>query len=230
MIFHILTIFPDIFTSYFNESILKRAQDKKIIKIKAHDLRKWTTDKHKTVDDRPYGGGAGMVLKAEPIIKAITVIKSRNKKSKIILLSAKGNKWNQAMAKKYANPEYSGNNIILICGRYEGVDERVIKIAKNMFGAKNVAEISIGDYVLTGGEIPAMIITDSITRLLPGVLGNKESVINESHSTLNQLEHPQYTRPEELKINGKIYKVPKVLLSGNHKNTEEWKNKNSKKL
>ncbi len=240
MNFHLITIFPNIFNSYFNESIIKRAQEKKIINIKTHDLRKWTNDKHNTVDDKPYGGGAGMVLMAEPISKALQSLKklqitnyklqknSKSKKlnSKIVLLSAKGKKWNQTMAKKYAKLD----NIILICGRYEGVDERVTKVAKDMFGAKNVEEISIGEYVLTGGEIPAMTIIDSIARLLPGVLGNKDSAKFESHSEAGKLEHPQYTRPEILEVAGKKYKVPKVLLSGDHKKIKEWKNKKSKKI
>ncbi len=219
MDFHIITIFPQILDSYINESILKRAQAKKIIKIKTHDLRKWTKDKHKTVDDRPFSGGAGMILMAEPIIKSVKFIKSKikNKNSKIILLSAKGEKWNQAMAKKYSKLD----NLILICGRYEGVDERIKKFVD--------AEISVGDYVLTGGELPAMIITDSITRLLPGVLGNKESALHESHSEKNILEHPHYTRPEVLKIGKHSLKVPKVLLSGNHAKIQEWKNKHNKK-
>jgi tRNA (guanine37-N1)-methyltransferase len=219
MNFNIITIFPNIFDSYFNESIIKRAQNKKIIKIKTRDLRQWTKDKHKTVDDKPYGGGAGMVLMAEPIIKAVTALqKSKIPNSKIILLSAKGKKWNQAMAKRYSKLD----NLILICGRYEGVDERVKKLIDE--------EISIGDYVLTGGEIPAMVIIDSVTRLLPGVLGNEESAVNESHSNLGVLEHPHYTRPEVLKINCKNYKVPKVLLSGNHAEIEKWRNKQSRKI
>jgi len=224
MNFHIITIFPKIFDSYFNESIIKRARDKKIIEIKTHDLRRWTKDKHKTVDDKPYGGGAGMLLIAEPIIKSLQYLykksKIKNQKSKIILLSAKGKKWDQTIVKRYAKLD----NITLICGRYEGVDERVKKFIDE--------EISIGDYILTGGEIPAMIIIDSITRLLPGVLGNEESAVNESHNNPGVLEHPQYTRPEVLKINGKNYKVPKVLLSGNHAEIEKWrklKNKITKK-
>jgi len=221
MRFNIITIFPEIFSSYFNESILKRAQNKKIINIKTHDLRQWAKDKHKTVDDKPYGGGAGMLLMAEPIIKSIKLIKAKNKNTKVILLSAKGKKWNQAMAKRYANPEYSGDNITLICGRYEGVDERVKKFIDE--------EISIGDYVLTGGEIPAMVIIDSITRLLPNVLGNEDSAKFESHSEVGKLEYPQYTRPEILKINGKNYKVPKILLSGNHAKLQEWYNDHNKK-
>lgn len=229
MIFNIITIFPEIFNSYFNESILGRARKNKIIEIKTHDLRKWTTDKHKTVDDAPYGGGAGMVMKVEPIYKALRSLRQqtaddrRQKKTRVILLSAKGKKWNQQMAKKYSKLD----NVILICGRYEGVDERVKKFIDE--------EISIGDYVLTGGEIPAMIIVDSITRLLPGALGNTESAKQESHSEPGVLEHPQYTRPEifaaqaDVGVGGiKKYKVPKILLSGNHKKIAEWRKKHSK--
>jgi len=216
MTFDIITIFPDIFNSYFSESIIKRAQEKKIIKIISHNLRTYSIDKHNTVDDRPYGGGAGMVLMAEPIIKTIKSIKKKSEKQKIILLSAKGKKWNQQLAKKYAKLD----NITLICGRYEGVDERVKKFVDE--------EISIGDYVLTGGEIPAMIIIDSVTRLLPGVLGNEQSAQHESHSTKNILEHPQYTRPEVLTIGDKKLRVPKVLLSGNHAKIEKWRKQKSK--
>ncbi len=237
------------FSSYFNESILARAQKNKIIEIKTHNLRKWATDKHKTVDDAPYGGGAGMVMKVEPIYRALQAIKKQNKEAKrqkIILLSAKGKKWNQQMAKKYSKMD----SIILICGRYEGVDERVKKFIDE--------EISIGDYVLTGGEIPAMVVVDSVTRLLPGVLGNAESARQESHSEPGVLEHPQYTRPEIFTVPANIkrkktktplsgsrsrsdagakmvekvknYRVPKVLLSGDHKKIKEWKEKHSKKL
>ncbi len=220
MNFHIITIFPDIFNSYFNESILKRAQKNKIIKIKTHNLREWTKDKHKTVDDTPYGGGAGMIMKIDILFKALSSIKnklSKNKKTKVILLSAKGKTWNQQMAKKYSKLD----NVLLICGRYEGVDERIKKFIDD--------EISIGDYVLTGGEIPAMTIVDSITRLLPNVLGNKESSINESHSVPGVLEYPQYTRPEIFEANNKKYRVPPVLLSGNHKKIREWRSEKSKK-
>jgi tRNA (guanine37-N1)-methyltransferase len=230
MTFHIITIFPKIFDSYFNESILKRAQKNNLISIKIHNLRDWTTDKHKTIDDTPFGGGAGMVMKIEPLYKAVSSIMynvSRNKKNtyytkykiqntKIILLSAKGKKWNQTMAKKYSKLD----NVILICGRYEGVDERITKFIDE--------EISIGDYVLTGGEIGAMAIVDSVTRLLPGALGNAESAKNESHSLPGILEHPQYTRPEVFSTNHKKLRVPKILLSGNHKKIEEWRKKHSK--
>lgn len=218
MDFHIITIFPKIFDSCFSESIIKRAQQKKIIKIKIYDLRHWAAGKHKQVDDRPYGGGAGMVLMAEPIIKALKHKNIKTKGSKIILLSAKGKKFNQTTARRYAKLD----DIILICGRYEGIDERVKKFVDE--------EISVGDYVLTGGEIPAMVIVDSITRLLPGALGNNESALHESHSTAGVLEHPHYTRPEILTLNGKRYSVPKVLLSGDHKKIEEWRRKKSKYL
>lgn len=226
MNFHIITIFPKIFSSYCNESIIKRAQENKSIKIKTHDLRQWTGDKHKTVDDTPYGGGAGMVMKVEPIYKSLQDLKSKTKnqpagrqgkKSKIILLSAKGKTWNQQMAKDYSELD----EIIFVCGRYEGVDERVKEFIDE--------EISIGDYVLTGGELGAMVLIDSITRLLPGVLGNIESAIDESHSTPGQLEYPQYTRPEIFKADGKEYKVPDILLSGNHKEIAKWRRKHSKK-
>jgi len=220
MTFHIITIFPNIFNSYFSESIIKRVQNKKVVKIKIYDLRRWAKGKHRQVDDRPYGGGAGMVLMAEPIIKALRVLKLevRSKKLKVILLSAKGKKWTQAMAQRYAKLD----NIILICGRYEGVDERVKKFVDE--------EISVGDYILTGGEIPAMVIVDSLTRLLPGALGNSNSAKFESHSQAGILEHPQYTRPEVLETDGKKYKVPKVLLSGDHKKIEEWRDKKSEKI
>ncbi len=219
MIFHIITIFPEIFNSYFNESILKRAQEKGIIEIKIYNLRKWTTDRHKTVDDSPYGGGAGMIMKVEPVYKALCALKKRkltkNKKQKIILLSAKGKSWTQSVAKKYVRFD----EMILICGRYKGVDERIIEFVDE--------EISIGDYVLTGGEIPAMVIVDSITRLLPGSLGNIESAKNESYSRPNVLEYPQYTRPKIFKAGGKKYKVPEILLSGNHEKIKDWRAKNS---
>jgi tRNA (guanine37-N1)-methyltransferase len=211
MIFHVITIFPKIFDSYFSESIIKRARDKKLVEIKIHNLRDYTTNKHKTVDDTPYGGGAGMVLKVEPIHKCLKAIKS--KKTRIILFSAKGKRYTQADAKRLKKYE----NIIMICGRYEGVDERVAKYLAD-------EEISIGEYVLTGGEIPAMAVVDSITRLVPGALGNAQSPKNESFSKKSYLEHPQYTKPAEYNK----WKVPEVLLGGNHKEIDIWRNKQSK--
>lgn len=221
MTFHIITIFPKIFDSYFNESIIKRAKNNKLINIKVHNLRDYTKDKHKTVDDTPYGGGAGMVLKIEPIWRCVQFLSSKFKaqssklsKTRIILFSAKGKRFTQADAKRLKKYE----NLILICGRYEGVDERVAKYLAD-------EEISIGDFVLTGGEIPAMVVVDSITRLIPGVLGNLESPQNESFSKKNYLEYPQYTKPAEYNK----WKVPEVLLSGDHKEIEKWRKKNSKK-
>ncbi|PIY78684.1 MAG: tRNA (guanosine(37)-N1)-methyltransferase TrmD, partial [Parcubacteria group bacterium CG_4_10_14_0_8_um_filter_35_7] len=169
--FDILTIFPNIFDSYFSESIIKRAQKRKLVKIKIHNLRDYTTDKHRTVDDAPYGGGAGMVMKVEPIYKALHALKSKiqNPKSKVILLSPKGRQFNQRLAERFSNLD----RIILICGRYEGVDERVSKFVDK--------KISIGPYVLTGGELPVMIIVDVITRLIPGVI-KKESLEEETFS------------------------------------------------
>jgi tRNA (guanine37-N1)-methyltransferase len=219
MIFDIVTIFPEMLDSYFKEGMVGRAIGKKIIKIKAHNLRDWTDDKHRSVDDSPYGGGAGMVMKAEPIYQALRALEVRSKKSegrkkkskKIVLLSAKGKNWNQKMAREYSKLK----EVIFVCGRYEGVDERVLNFIDE--------EISIGDYVLTGGELGAAVIIDSITRLLPGVLGNAESAVAESHSAEGVLEYPQYTRPEVFTIGKKKHRVPKVLLSGDHKKIEEWR-------
>jgi tRNA (guanine37-N1)-methyltransferase len=215
MQFNIITIFPDIFDSYFTKGMIKRAQEKKIIKIINSDLRRFADpkDAHKSVDDTPYGGGAGMVLKIEPIYKALKAIK-RKKKSRVILFSAKGKTLTQTdlqRLKKY-------DQLIMICGRYEGVDNRV---AEHLIDE----EISIGNYVLTGGEIPAMILVDGITRLLPGVLGNLESSKDESFSKANELEYPQYTKPEKFKT----WKVPPVLLSGHHGKIKEWR-ENQKKI
>lgn len=222
MKFHLLTIFPSIFDSYLNESILKRAADKKLVRFKIHNLRDYTNDKHKTVDDTPYGGGAGMLMKIEPLYKSITAIKKLNRrvkpsKRKVILMSASGKTWNQSLAKKYSKLE----EIVFICGRYEGVDARIKHFIDE--------EISVGDYVLTGGELPALTIIDSITRLIPGVLGNKESIIEESHSEEGVNEYPQYTRPEIFKVGTKKYPIPKILLSGNHKDIKAWREKNSQK-
>jgi len=226
MRFDIITIFPGIFDSYFKESIIKRARQKKLVKINIHNLRDYTNDKRRTVDDRPYGGGFGMVLMVEPIYQAVKAIKKKSpaKKSraasgegKVILLSAKGKKFDQPMARRLAKLD----QIILICGRYEGVDERVAKYIAD-------EEISIGDYILTGGELPAMVVVDTISRLVPGVITEgslKEESFNKSDG---HREYPQYTRPETIIIGGKKRNVPKVLLSGNHQKIKEWQKKCSK--
>ncbi|HUT22445.1 MAG TPA: tRNA (guanosine(37)-N1)-methyltransferase TrmD [Candidatus Bipolaricaulota bacterium] len=217
MKYDILTLFPEIFDSYLNESILGRAQKNKKIQIKIHDIRKNAIDKHNTADDKPYGGGPGMVMMIEPIYKTLKKIR-RKKNSKVILLSARGKTWTQQRAQKYKKLD----QLILICGHYEGVDERI----KNFIDE----EISIGDYVLTGGELGAMVLVDSISRLIPGVLGKKESLKEESHSQKGYLEYPQYTRPEIFKAGGKKYAVPEILLSGHHLKINEWRQRQSKKF
>lgn len=229
MRFDIITIFPDLFNGFISESLLARAQKKKLIKINLHNLRKWTDDKHQTVDGRPYGGGTGMVLKIEPIFKAVSSLqfpvsrkskietKNSKLKTRVVLLSAKGKTFTQKDARRLA--KY--NQIIFICGRYEGVDERVAKYVAD-------EEISIGNYVLFGGEIPAMVIMEAVSRLIPGVVAKEESVKNESFAKGIIKEHPHYTRPKVFVLNGKKLKVPPVLLSGNHKKIEEWRNKHSK--
>ncbi len=220
MKFQLLSIFPDILDSYLNDSIIKRALDKKIIKIEKFNPRTWTHDRHRSVDDTPYGGGAGMLMKMEPLYAALKDINKKShvdsKKRKIVLLSASGKTWNQKLAKQYSKLD----EVLFICGRYEGVDARIKKFID--------VEISIGDYVLTGGELPAMIIIDSITRLLPGVLGNADSISEESHSEENVLEYPQYTRPAVFEAGGKKFKVPSVLLEGNHAKIKAWREKQQK--
>jgi tRNA (guanine37-N1)-methyltransferase len=211
----IITIFPKIFDSYLNESILKRAQKRKQVRIKIHNLRDFTKDSHKKVDDKPYGGGAGMVIKAEPVLCAVSALKIKTKKFKIVILSAKGKQFNQKLAQKWAKLD----QLILISGRYEGIDERV-KIALK------AEEISIGPYVLTDGDIAAMAIISAITRLIPGVI--KPESLKEESDFVRELEYPQYTRPEVLVYKGKKYRVPKILLSGNHKKIEEWRKKHQR--
>jgi len=215
MQFDIITIFPKLFDSFINESLIKKSLEKRLIKICVHDLRDWSKGKHKQVDDTPYGGGAGMVMMAEPIIKALKHLstKTLEHKKKIILLTPDGKKWNQNLAKKYSKL----NNLILICGRYQGIDARV----ENLIDEK----ISIGPYVMSGGEIPAMTIVESVARLIPGYLGNVESLKDETFSDkdLKKKTYAQYTRPEILKIGNKKYKVPSVLLSGNHAEVKKWR-------
>ncbi len=213
MRFHIVTIFPNIFDSYLNESILGRAIKNKLISVKFYNPRdfiKAPKNNYRPVDDKPYGGGPGMVMRAEPLLKAIekAISVARNKKVLIINFIPSAEKFTTNYAKTISKTH---TDIILICGRYEGIDARVDKILKTK-------KISIGDYVLTGGEIPAMILIDCVSRQIPGVLGKYESLEEERISSSEV-----YTRPEVLKYKNKNYKVPKVLLSGNHKKIEEWK-------
>ncbi len=220
MKFNLITIFPDIFSSYLNEGMMARALDRNIINIEKVNLRDFTSDKHKTVDDTPYGGGAGMLLKIEPLYQALKHLKAKPglRTKKIILLSASGKTWTQKKAQEYSKLK----EITFICGRYEGVDDRIKEFIDE--------EISVGNYVLTGGELPAMTIIDSITRLIPDVLGNDESLKDESHSQEYLLEYPQYTRPEKFQYGKKTLSVPKVLLSGNHKEIKEWREKKGKRI
>jgi len=212
MQFDIITIFPHILDSYFAEAQIKRAVNKKLVSVKIHDLREYTEDRHRTTDDIPYGGGAGMVMKVEPIYKNVEAIvrKSPNKRKdiKIILLSAKGKPYDQKKARELAK-KYK--QIVLICGRYEGVDERVVKYVAD-------EEISLGPYVLSGGELGAAVIIDSVARLTPGVVGNAMSLVEESHET-EAVEYPQYTRPEIFRG----WKVPRILLSGDHGKIKKWR-------
>lgn len=224
MKFDILTIFPEMFSGYFDESIIKRAQKKKLLNIRVHDLRKWATDKHRKVDDKPYGGGPGMVFKVEPIARALRALRCqvsgvRSHGVRIVLTSARGKQFTAADARRLAKYK----RVVIICGRYEGVDERV---AEHLVDE----EISIGPYVLTGGELPAMVMIDSIARQIPGVLGKFES-LEESRGGNSST----YTRPEVFEgVRGQVsgvrknWKVPRVLLSGDHKKIEEWRKKHKK--
>jgi len=218
--FDVITIFPEMFNSYLKESLISRAQEKKFIKVNLHNLRKWTNDRHQTVDGRPFGGGLGMVLRVEPIFKAVKALrtKSKNKKSKVIFFTPRGEKFDQQLAYKLSKLD----QVIFICGRYEGVDERVPQKIADM-------EISIGDYDLMGGELPAMVMIESISRLVPGVIG-KEQLLGERISKSGGfLEYAQYTRPEVFSPKkGTNWKVPEVLLSGDHKKIDDWKKEHGK--
>lgn len=218
MKFDVITLFPQIFEGFKNESLLARAQKKKLLSLKTHNLRDWTTDNHKTVDGRPYGGGAGMVLMIEPISKAVKKVKAKKGKTRVVLLSAKGKTFTQKDARRLLKYD----QVVFVCGRYEGVDERV---------AEHIVdeELSLGNFVLFGGEVASMVMIEAVARLIPGVVAKTESIINESFSDKDALikEHPQYTRPEVFVINGKKLKVPPVLLTGNHAKINEWRKKKS---
>lgn len=217
--FDVITIFPDIFGSYVKESLIARALKKKLIKINIYNLRKWAKDKHKTVDDKPFGGGLGMVMKVEPIFKAVSAIKKK-KKSKVILFTPRGKKFDQKIAYQLSKLD----QVIFICGRYEGVDERV---------AENIAdmELSIGDFVLMGGEIPAMAVIETVSRLIPKVIAKEQLLKERITKEKDFIEYAQYTRPEVFEAkNNRKWKVPKVLLSGDHKKIDEWKRARGKSI
>ncbi|MFC1686418.1 tRNA (guanosine(37)-N1)-methyltransferase TrmD [Patescibacteria group bacterium] len=218
--FNIVTIFPEMFKSFLNTSLIKRAIKKKLIKVNLIDIRKFTKDKHRSVDDSPFGGGPGMVLKIEPIYKALKSL--GNKKGHVILLTPQGKRFEQKKAKSLSKQKI----ITLICGHYEGFDER---IREHLIDE----QISIGDYVLTGGEIPACVLIDSIGRLVKDVVGKEESIKEESFDIQGKkmLEYPQYTRPEVFKPDKKTeWEVPKILLSGDHKKVKEWRDKHTREV
>jgi tRNA (guanine37-N1)-methyltransferase len=203
----VITLFPGIFTGPLQESLLKKAQENGLVSITVYNLRDWCLDKHKTADDAPYGGGPGMVMKAEPLFSAIETIKTRSNHAKTILLSPQGNVFNQKIASRLSQEK----ELILICGRYEGIDERVKDVLVD-------EEVSIGDYVLNGGEMPALVLIETITRLIPGVVGDAQSIVQDSFFE-NTLDYPHYTRPAEFRG----LKVPEVLLTGHHGEVDSWR-------
>lgn len=205
----VITLFPGIFAGPLQESLLKKAQENGLVTITVHNLRDWCTDKHKTADDAPYGGGPGMVMKAEPLFAAIESIKAQRSQAKTILLSPQGRVFHQKIASRLSEEK----ELILICGRYEGIDERVKDALVD-------EEISIGDYVLNGGEMPALVLIETITRLIPGVVGDAQSIVQDSFYE-NSLDYPHYTRPAEFRG----LKVPEVLLTGHHGEVDNWRRK-----
>ena len=209
----VLTLFPDILTAYLNESIIKRAREKNLLDIKLYNIRDFASGPHRTVDDSPYGGGAGMVFKPEPIFRIVDYLKKDGEPRKVILLSPQGVTFDQSKAEAYAKED---RRFIFICGRYEGIDERVKVLVDE--------EISIGDYVITGGELGALVIIDAVTRLIPGALGDEKSVEDESFSW-GLFDYPHYTRPREFRG----MPVPNVLVSGNHKEIWLWRRKEALK-
>jgi len=205
--FDVFTLFPEVFTPYLETSILQRAQGSHLVEVQLYNIRDWTTDRHHVCDDMPYGGGGGMVMKPEPIFTAVEAVLGAPPICPIILLSPQGRVFNQAVAEELSHQSH----LALLCGRYEGIDERVLEHLVT-------DEISIGDYVLSGGELPALVLIDAITRLLPGALGDPEGAWDDSHAT-GLLEYPQYTRPPEFRS----WRVPDILLSGDHGRIATWR-------
>ena len=209
--FDVVTIFPEFFKGPFDFGIIRRGRENGLIDIRIHDLRDFTLDRHRTVDDRPFGGGEGMVFKPEPIFKAVDSVR-KNEQAEVVVLSASGRKFNQAEALRLSKAE----QVILVCGRYEGIDERVIDHLAT-------AEISIGDFIVSGGEIAAAVVVDAVTRYVPGVVGKEESILRDSFSDptaeTQLVEHPHYTRPAEFRG----WRVPEVLISGDHEAVRKWR-------
>ena len=210
MRFDILTLFPAIFDGYLSQSLLKKAIDASLVQVELHDFRRWTKDKHQHVDDRPFGGGPGMVIKVEPVVECVEWVQTQGEApGKLILLTPQGRRLDQQVVEELSREK----RIVLLCGRYEGFDQRVIDLLKP-------EEISVGDYVLNGGEVAAMCVVDAVIRLVPGVLGEEESSVTDSFSAGNRLlEHAQYTRPREYRG----LSVPEVLLSGDHEEIARWR-------
>ena len=211
MRFDVVTIFPEFFKGPFDFGVIRRGREKGLIEVRVHDLRDFTSDRHRTVDDRPFGGGEGMVFKPEPIFKAVEAVR-KSDQVEVVVLSAAGRKFNQAEALRLSKAE----QVILICGRYEGIDERVIEHLAT-------AEVSIGDFILSGGEIAASVVVDAVTRYVPGVVGKEESILRDSFSDpaaeTQLVEHPHYTRPADFRG----WKVPEVLISGDHEAVRDWR-------
>ena len=209
--FDLVTIFPEFFRGPFDFGVIRRGREKGLIEVRIHDLRDFTSDRHRTVDDRPFGGGEGMVFKPEPIFKAVEAVR-KSEQAEVVVLSAAGRKFNQAEALRLSKAE----QVILICGRYEGIDERVIEHLAT-------AEVSIGDFILSGGEIAASVVVDAVTRYVPGVVGKEESILRDSFSDpaaeTQLVEHPHYTRPADFRG----WKVPEVLISGDHEAVRNWR-------
>jgi len=210
----VITLFPEMFDGVLNSSMMWKAQEQKAVEFRLINLRDFGLGPRKRVDDTPYGGGDGMLLMPEPLFAAVEDAKKYDSTAKVVIMTPRGQRWKQAIAQNWAD---SGDNYIFICGRYEGYDERILSLVDE--------QVSVGDYVLTGGELPAMTIIDSIVRLIPGVLGGEDSTAIESFSDGETLEFPQYTRPEDFKG----MKVPEVLLSGNHAAIAKWREENSEK-
>jgi tRNA (guanine37-N1)-methyltransferase len=214
MRFDVLTLFPDIFPGYLNQSLLSKAIERGLVEVHLHDFRKWTEDKHHSVDDRPYGGGPGMVIKVKPVVECVEWVQKQDERAgHLVMLTPQGRQLNQRIVEELAEK----SRLLLLCGRYEGFDQRVIDILQP-------DEISVGDYVLNGGEVAAMVTIDAVLRLVPGVLGDETSNVDDSFSTGNRrLEFAQYTRPREYRG----HQVPEILLSGNHEEIARWREEQS---
>jgi len=214
MRFDVLTLFPDIFAGYLGQSLLKKAIDRELVQVRVHDIRAWSGDKHQKVDDRPYGGGPGMVLRVEPVVECVEAVQSEDEPpGHVVLLSPQGRTLNQEVIEELAEKQ----RLLLLCGRYEGFDQRVIDILQP-------EEVSVGDYVLNGGEVAAMVVIDAVIRLVPDVLGHEQSSVDDSFSQGNRLlEFAQYTRPRVFRGHA----VPEILLGGNHQEIERWRREQS---